>query len=271
MNYKLLFPTYRTRQRWVLGTIDEVIGGAKIGEMLNVGCGEGDLDRALKLRCDTLVACDINEGDVAYARELNAEIRGLTYDVEDALHLTYADARFDAITCVDVIEHVDDPRGLFAELARVVRPGGTIVLTCPSARFPLTYDPINWALAPTGKHVRLGAYGYGHTWLVREEELAGWAGDVGLEVMRTDRLSKALASALECYWPGLLQRLLKANADNKAQRRRHLPTLRPSIGEPALVAISDLVVDLDASLLAGSHRSVGLGVCLRKPRQRTSV
>ena len=271
MNYKLLFPTYRTRQRWVLGALDEIARERPIGDMLNVGCGEGDLDRSFKARTARLVSCDLNDADVAYARQLNAELEGATFEVQDATALTYADATFDVVTCVDVIEHVSDPRRLLAELARVVRPGGDVLLTCPSARFPITYDPINWALAPTGAHVDLGAFGFGHSWLVREEELLDWDRGAGLEVRGTERLSKALASLLECYWPGLLQRFLKANAANTAQARRILPKLRPSHEEPPLVGLADLIVDLDARVLAKSVRSVGLGVRLRRPRQRISV
>jgi SAM-dependent methyltransferase len=211
------------------------------------------------------VSVDANPTDVEYARKLNAHIADLTYDVQDALHLSYEDERFDAVTCLEVIEHVSDSRRLLAELARVVKPGGNIVLTCPSARFPVTYDPINWALAAVHKHLSFGAFGYGHSWLVRERDLADWASSADLEIVSSVRLTKALASSFECYWPGLAQRLLKANAANQSAEQRHVVTIRPSSGEPPFVGLSDLLIDLDARLFRASKRSVGLGYRLRKP------
>jgi 2-polyprenyl-3-methyl-5-hydroxy-6-metoxy-1,4-benzoquinol methylase len=265
MSYKSLLPTFRTRQRWVLEGVDRAAAGGMIDEMLNVGCGEGDLDRALKQRCRKLVAVDINADDVEHARSINTDVDGLEYAVQDALHLTLKSDHFDVVVCLEVIEHVEDPRALVHELARVVKPGGTVIITCPSAEFPVTYDPINWALATKGKHLGFGAYGYGHSWLVRMDELEAWIAAAGLEIVHRDRLSKALAGLFECYWPGLLQRLLKPNARNRANQRRNALALRPAAGDTKLVALTDALVDLDARLFEQTKGSVGLAVQLRKP------
>src|ERR1700751_1844703 len=136
LNYKLLLPTYRARHRWVLRTLDRVGRAAESGRMINVGCGEGDIDRDFRHSSGGLVACDLNEGDVAHARALNADISGIEYLVSDAQRLPFDDASFDVVCCLEVIEHVTDPRACLRELARIVRGGGHVVLTCPSARFP---------------------------------------------------------------------------------------------------------------------------------------
>ena len=62
MDYKLLMPTYRTRQIWVIRTLDRILNGAKILRMINVGCGEGEIDRQLRARSEYLAACDLNGG-----------------------------------------------------------------------------------------------------------------------------------------------------------------------------------------------------------------
>lgn len=51
--------------------------------------------------------------------------------LEDATALSFADASLDAVASLDVLEHIPDHRRALAEFARVLRPGGTLVLTAP--------------------------------------------------------------------------------------------------------------------------------------------
>jgi 2-polyprenyl-3-methyl-5-hydroxy-6-metoxy-1,4-benzoquinol methylase len=256
MNYKLLFPTYRTRERWV----HSVLSSLSRGRMLNVGAGEGDIDAALASYATELESCDINEDDVARARALNAGVPNLRYSVQDSEALTFADASFDVVTSLEVIEHVSRPKAMLAEIARVLRPGGTLVLSCPSVHFPITYDPVNAWIAP--RHVPLGAYAYGHDWLVDGSELEHWLAETGFMVASRDRLSGWLVGALECYWPGLLQRALKANAGNtRGESRRG--AVRPSAKPPPLLGVVDALIALDRKVAANSPRAIGLGYVAR--------
>lgn len=50
---------------------------------------------------------------------------------QDVQRLTYADASFDLVTSTEVFEHVPDDRRAFAEVHRVLRPGGSLVFTVP--------------------------------------------------------------------------------------------------------------------------------------------
>jgi 2-polyprenyl-3-methyl-5-hydroxy-6-metoxy-1,4-benzoquinol methylase len=273
MNYKLLFPTYRARQSWVLKMLDGVAHTAEIRRMINVGCGEGDIDRQLRERAGHLVACDLNEGDIRYARALNADT-GVEYVVADAQKLPFEDGSFDVACCLEVVEHVVDPHVCLRELTRIVRAGGHVVLTCPSARFPITYDPVNWTLSRLGTHVSVGAFGYGHRWLVQEAALVEWARIAGLRPGNRAYLTKALAGAVEAYWPGLVQRLVKANAGNKrgtapgtgARRRKSLfPSVRPSRDQPPFLGVADAIIAADERLFASSHTAVNLGFLFEKP------
>ncbi len=56
---------------------------------------------------------------------------GGTYLVCNAAHVPLADRSFDGILCLDVLEHVTNERAVLAETARLLKPGGTLVLTVP--------------------------------------------------------------------------------------------------------------------------------------------
>jgi 2-polyprenyl-3-methyl-5-hydroxy-6-metoxy-1,4-benzoquinol methylase len=275
LNYKLLLPTYRARQRWVMRTLDRVGRTAEIGRMINVGCGEGDIDCNFRQSSGDLVACDLNEGDVAHARALNADVAGIGYLVSDAQQLPFDDESFDVVCCLEVIEHVAEPRACLRELARIVRTGGHVVLTCPSARFPPTYDPLNWVLSRVGTHVGIGAFGYGHDWLVREEELVDWARGAGLRLVDSAHLCKALAGLAEAYWPGFIQSAIKANAKNRrgatrwpveaaGERARVVPVARPSRDNPPLLGVVDAFIDADSRLFSSSRASLDLGFLFQR-------
>jgi SAM-dependent methyltransferase len=59
---------------------------------------------------------------------------------QDVQRLTYANASFDVVTSTEVLEHVPDDRRAFAELHRVLRPGGVLVFTVPLMESPTTLE-----------------------------------------------------------------------------------------------------------------------------------
>jgi 2-polyprenyl-3-methyl-5-hydroxy-6-metoxy-1,4-benzoquinol methylase len=253
MNYKLLMPTYHARQNWALKTLDAVTRLGEVRHVINVGCGEGDIDHERRARCAHLVSCDILEGDVRHALAMNADWEA-AYLVADAQGLPFDDGSFDVACCFDVIEHVADPHACLRELARMVRAGGHVVLTCPNARFPVTYDPVNWVLSRLGTHVSVGAFGYGHDWLVVEAEMVEWASAVGLRAVERTHLTKPFAAVFEAYWATLAQKL-KANKRDR---------LRPSCDNPPFLGVIDAITALDERLFPRSRAGVTLGFLFDK-------
>ena len=74
----------------------------------------------------------------------------------DGLALPFADACFDKVVAAEVLEHIPDDRTALSELARVLRPGGTLAVTVPRW-YP---EVVNWALSREyhsvpGGHVRI--------------------------------------------------------------------------------------------------------------------
>ena len=263
LNYKHLFPTYRARYLFVQGALLRILEGDRAARALNVGTGEGEVDRLVAGYVERLDSCDINEADVATARNLNSDLPHVHYGIADGSALDHPDDSFELVLCLEVIEHTDDPQALLAELCRVLKPNGTLLLTCPSHHFPLTYDPLNRLLRPFGGRLPIGAYGYGHTWLVQHAEFEAWAASHGLAILETHRLSRHLAGLAECYVPGLMQRLLKPNAANREATAAAAFKLKPTTEEPPFQRWTDAFVRVDERLFARSRSSVGLGYVLR--------
>lgn len=90
--------------------------------VLDLACGTGDLCRELERAGYLPVGFDFSHGMLAHARTTAPLVQA------DALHLPVADASADGVTCGFALRNVTSLRELFAELGRVVRPGGAIAL-----------------------------------------------------------------------------------------------------------------------------------------------
>jgi len=97
--------------------------------VLEIACGTGISTQYL---CDCLgaetevVATDLNEGMLAYAREKRGGLRNVTFQQADAQRLPFEDESFDAAINQFGIMFVPDKALAMAEMARVVRPGGLV-------------------------------------------------------------------------------------------------------------------------------------------------
>jgi SAM-dependent methyltransferase len=97
------------------------------GRHLDVGTGRGD---GTALVAEVAAPCIGLEYGLRSA--LLAARRGCTIARGDARRLPFAAGCFDSVTCLDVLEHVPRPREAVAELARVLRPGGVLILQTPN-------------------------------------------------------------------------------------------------------------------------------------------
>jgi SAM-dependent methyltransferase len=117
---------YRGRRRVLRAQLDRLplAPGARL---LDAGCGSGrTLDELV--RYGRVSGIDLSPQAVAAAqRRGHQDVR-----VGRVEQLPFADGTFDVVTCLDVIEHTPDDRASLAELRRVVRPGGLLLVTVPA-------------------------------------------------------------------------------------------------------------------------------------------
>lgn len=104
--------------------------------VLDAGCGPNPaLGICLGAAGRRVVALDIGLGTVRLARSVasaaGVDVLGIVGDVE---RLPFRDGAVDAVVCDDTIEHLPDDRQGAAELARVTRRGGTVVVATPNRR-----------------------------------------------------------------------------------------------------------------------------------------
>jgi SAM-dependent methyltransferase len=108
---------------------------------LDAGCGDGRYFAVLAGRApsERIAGCDIAERILETARATAARA-GLTPELvrSNVESLPFEDGAFDLVLCTQVLEHVVDPPAVLRELARVLEPGGTLLLSTDHSRNTVT-------------------------------------------------------------------------------------------------------------------------------------
>ena len=100
--------------------------GLLTGRLLDVGCGQMPFRHLLPTGA-SYTGIDIPAAS-SFGMQQNADI------VEfDGTRIPFPDNHFDAVLCTEVLEHAMAPEALIAEMHRVLRPGGSLVMTVPFA------------------------------------------------------------------------------------------------------------------------------------------
>jgi ubiquinone/menaquinone biosynthesis C-methylase UbiE len=143
------------------------LAGRRIEEYLDIGTGTGRLLELFGGQAQHAVGIDLSREMLAVARA-NIERAGLRHcsvRQADLYQLPLAGASFDVVTMHQVLHYLEDPAAAVAEAARVVRPGGVLIIVdfAPHEREELR---------ELHAHRRLG---------FRESEVAGWCTQAGLQ------------------------------------------------------------------------------------------
>ena len=230
---------YRGRRRVLRAELDR-LPLAPSARLLDAGCGSG---RTLDELVDygSVSGVDLSPEAVEAARARGHD----DVHVARVEEIPFADATFDAVTCLDVIEHTPDDHVALAELRRVTRPGGLLLVTVPAYQALWSWhDEVN-------RHCRR----YDSASLSAAARGAGWE------------------TVDDTHFNSLL--LAPAAAVRVAQRRRRFHrrsdlALTPS----ALNGVLELPLRLESRFVtAGTRLPAGLSLLavLRRPPARAAV
>jgi 2-polyprenyl-3-methyl-5-hydroxy-6-metoxy-1,4-benzoquinol methylase len=179
----------------------EIVAAWPRGRLLEVGAGSGALAARLKQLGFQVSACDL------FPQQFQAD--GIPFTVANASEsLPFPDGSFDGITCLETIEHLEDQFRFARECARLLAPGGRLLMTTPNILslasrwqyfwtgfFPLAPRPMKEHIrAPVHDHIHLLTY-YELRYVLRTAGLT-------IEDARTDRLRRHAAIHLWA-WPKL--------------------------------------------------------------------
>ncbi|MCF6309502.1 MAG: class I SAM-dependent methyltransferase [Sulfurimonas sp.] len=104
----------------------------KSDEVLEVGCGSGLGSIYLSQECQNVYGIDVQKQEIAEAQELNRR-ENVIFEVKD-LFLLDENKKYDAIVCLDVLEHlsVEDGRKFIEKISKLLKPNGFFACGVPS-------------------------------------------------------------------------------------------------------------------------------------------
>lgn len=103
---------------------------SRLGDVLDVGSGDGAAASSLAPHCRSLTCVDTSARMVEAAKERLARHAHARALVADAERLPFDDASFDAVLLFHTLTYAEHPERVLRECARVLRPGGRLVLLC---------------------------------------------------------------------------------------------------------------------------------------------
>ncbi|HEX5390218.1 MAG TPA: bifunctional 2-polyprenyl-6-hydroxyphenol methylase/3-demethylubiquinol 3-O-methyltransferase UbiG [Burkholderiaceae bacterium] len=112
-----------------LAWIEQLAGGLAGKQVLDVGCGGGILADSMARKGAEVLGIDLATKAlrVAQLHALEAQTSGVTYrEVAAEALAAESPARFDVVTCMEMLEHVPDPASVVAACSTLVKPGGWV-------------------------------------------------------------------------------------------------------------------------------------------------
>lgn len=195
----------------VVALADHVADRARVAagmSVVDIGCGYGGTARLMAARGATVTGVTITPEQAAYARRRDVAGTSPHYVVADWLHSGLADRRFDAAIAIESTEHMSDKARCFAEAARVLRPGGRLVVCAWLGRTEARGWERRWLLEPICTEGRLPGMG-------DERDYRALITDAGFVLEQAEDVSEHVRRT----WPLCIGRTARALVRDPRYRR----------------------------------------------------
>ena len=172
------------RLRWI-----DDLASLQGKRVLDVGCGGGILAESMARRAASVVGIDLATKPLGVARlhALDAGVTNIDYrEIAVEALATEEPAHFDAVTCMEMLEHVPDPASVVMACSRLVKPGGWVFFST------IHRNPKAFLMAIVGAEYLLGLLPKGtheYSKFIRPSELARWAREAGLQLVQSRGIS----------------------------------------------------------------------------------
>lgn len=100
--------------------------------VIDIGCGSGYGSQILAEKAESVLGIDYHAAAIDYCRQ-NFHSPNLRFEQKDISTID-AENEFDAAICFQAIEHFDDPDHFLFQLEKLIRPGGTILISTPNVK-----------------------------------------------------------------------------------------------------------------------------------------
>ncbi|MBI4510533.1 MAG: class I SAM-dependent methyltransferase [Deltaproteobacteria bacterium] len=196
-----------------LELLDWIFTATKGERVLDVGCGSGVLADKLASQGADVLGIDANPSAIEYATRAFGRA-GLEFRLGYLDELQLETASFDKAACLEVVEHVypNQVRELLADLRRVLKPGGELLITTPNYRG--LWPVVEWLADRFATTARMD--GDQHVTRFHRATLRDALLQAGFEVMRLQSYSTLAPFLAAVTWKG-------AEVLDRLERRADLP------------------------------------------------
>jgi len=187
------------------------------GRHLDVGCQDGMILSQVVRRFGVRgTGVDVSEESLRLALARND--LGIHYYLADALSLPFRDGAFDTVHSLGTMEHITDHPRYISEMARVLRPGGRLLVDMINRRDALTVHGIErWLAERRGRAAAArqaaARIGHDHDTFREESDLRGMCESAGLRVRRVSHYNAIVPLLFDTRVPRLLARLRRRPVD----------------------------------------------------------